>query len=302
MHDPAQTGDVELLVDRLVALDHLRQRPPGSDAVLVAPAGLRDQPLRLARRARRRAAPPTRRCAGHQHVVAEELELVPQPLLQLRQRRVVLVLQEVHLQPDRSSGPRGAARATSRTSGSGRGSTRSGSDAAVPAREEHLVEMRGQADAGRIGHRVERAPLLVLERLQPAQEEERARPTGRRLRRRPRAIAPLSATLHLLEVRVHRRRRRRRRRRTSCPAYWSTHGPVNARRAAPADRAPRRPALSASDDGARPTGSGAAAHRRDPLALGHVLPPRGERFLDLPNRGRVLEDGVVAGAVGQATL
>src|SRR5258708_1278109 len=35
----------------------------------------------------------------HHHVVAEELELVPQPFLQLRQRRIALVLQEVHLQP-----------------------------------------------------------------------------------------------------------------------------------------------------------------------------------------------------------
>ena len=43
-----------------------------------------------------------------------------------------------------------------------------------------------------------------------------------------------------------------------------------------------------------------AAHRRDPLALGHVLPPRGQRFLDLADRRRVLEDGVIAGPVGEA--
>ena len=43
-----------------------------------------------------------------------------------------------------------------------------------------------------------------------------------------------------------------------------------------------------------------AAHRRDPLALRHVLPPRGERFLDLANRRRVLENRVIAGTIGQA--
>ena len=93
-----------------------------------------DQPLRLApdRAAAERRRPLADR-AGHHHVVAEELELVAQPLLQLRQRRVVLVLQEVHLQPDDASCLRDAARATSRTSGTDRGSTGSDSDAAVPA-------------------------------------------------------------------------------------------------------------------------------------------------------------------------
>ena len=43
-----------------------------------------------------------------------------------------------------------------------------------------------------------------------------------------------------------------------------------------------------------------AAHRGDPLPLGHALAARGERLLHLFDRGRVLEDGVVAGAVGQA--
>ena len=39
-----------------------------------------------------------------------------------------------------------------------------------------------------------------------------------------------------------------------------------------------------------------AAHRRDPLALRHALPAGRERFLDLADRRRVLEDRVVARA------
>ena len=43
-----------------------------------------------------------------------------------------------------------------------------------------------------------------------------------------------------------------------------------------------------------------AAHRRDPLAVGHVAAPCGERLLDLADGSRVLEDGVVARPIGQA--
>ena len=43
-----------------------------------------------------------------------------------------------------------------------------------------------------------------------------------------------------------------------------------------------------------------AAHRRDPLALRHVLPPGRERFLNLADRRGVLEHRVIAGPVGQA--
>src|SRR5438034_7268714 len=43
-----------------------------------------------------------------------------------------------------------------------------------------------------------------------------------------------------------------------------------------------------------------AAHRRDPLALWDFLAPRSQRFLDLPDRRCVLENGVIAGTVGQA--
>ena len=43
-----------------------------------------------------------------------------------------------------------------------------------------------------------------------------------------------------------------------------------------------------------------AAHRRDPLALGHALAPGSKRFLDLADGRRVLENGVVARPVGEA--
>ena len=43
-----------------------------------------------------------------------------------------------------------------------------------------------------------------------------------------------------------------------------------------------------------------STHRRDPLAVGNALAPRGQRFLNLPDRGRVLEDRVITGTVGEA--
>ena len=43
-----------------------------------------------------------------------------------------------------------------------------------------------------------------------------------------------------------------------------------------------------------------AAHRRDPLAVGHALAARRQGLLDLANRGRVLERRVVARPVRQA--
>ena len=43
-----------------------------------------------------------------------------------------------------------------------------------------------------------------------------------------------------------------------------------------------------------------AAHRRDPLPFGHGLSPRGQRVLNVTDGRRVLEDGVVAGTVGEA--
>ena len=43
-----------------------------------------------------------------------------------------------------------------------------------------------------------------------------------------------------------------------------------------------------------------AAHRGNPLALGYVRAARRKRLLDFADRGRVLKDRVVAGAVGQA--
>ena len=43
-----------------------------------------------------------------------------------------------------------------------------------------------------------------------------------------------------------------------------------------------------------------AAHRRNPLSFRHALPPRRERFLDVADRRRVLEDRVIAGTVREA--
>ena len=102
-------------------------------AVLVAPAGLRDQPLRLAPdgSARERRRPLANR-AGHQHVVAEELELIAQPLLQLRQRRDRSGCAGSSSAAERCAALRDAARSRRRTSGSDRGSTESDPDAAVP--------------------------------------------------------------------------------------------------------------------------------------------------------------------------
>ena len=180
-----------------------------------------DQPLRLAPD---RAAPERRRPfadrAGHHHVVAEELELVPQPLLQLRQRRIVLVLQEVHLQPDDRLALRGAARARSRTCGTDRGSTGSGSDAAAPA--SGTAPDRDARSARRWPSRPSRrACCASCPRTSAAGAGGRARsPTDRRRQSRPR------------RSRRCRRRSparysdapaapRRRRRRTSCRGCWS---------------------------------------------------------------------------------
>ena len=171
-------GDVELLVHRLVGLDHLREPGQVLDAVLVAPAGLGDQALRLAPdgAAGERRRPLADR-AGHQHVVAEELELIAEALLQLRQRRVGLVLQEVHLQANERPSlamqrqPRVVHPVLIEVGQNLIRMQRSGSG------EEHFVEMRGQAEARGVGHRVERAALLVVEGLHAPQMKERA---GRR--------------------------------------------------------------------------------------------------------------------------
>ena len=217
---PAQAGDVEFLVDRLVPFDNLRQRRQVPRAVLVAPAGLRHEPLRLAPDG---AAPkgrgPFADRAGLQHVVAEELELVPEALLQLRQLGIVLVLQEVHLQPDER-----AAFTVDREPGVVHAVLIEVREDLIRVqrsrrREQHLVQVRGQADAGRIRHHVERAALLVLERLHPAQEEQCAR--GRTAHRAGRRDDARLGDADLLDVGMDRGPPHRRRRRASCQGCWS---------------------------------------------------------------------------------
>src|SRR5579863_8797669 len=43
-----------------------------------------------------------------------------------------------------------------------------------------------------------------------------------------------------------------------------------------------------------------ATHRRDPCTFRNILAARGQRFLDLANGGRVLEDRMIARTVGEA--
>ena len=182
VHHPAQVADPELGVDGLVGADDLLELARLPTRVLVPPA----------RFARPAAAPPSRRrrrrvgaahspiAPGPHHVVAEELELVLQPLVQLRQVRVVLVVQEVRLQPDDRLALAVHARATGRTSGSRRGSR-----APVRLRRPRRSGTApGRAIAvrpwlRRSAHRVVGAPQPVLERLQHAQVVERPRRLAR---------------------------------------------------------------------------------------------------------------------------
>ena len=123
--------------------------------------------------------------AGHHHVVAEELELVVEPLVQLRQVRVALVVQEVELHPDGRLALARAARAASRTSGSGRGWTGPGSGGAAPA--------SGTAP-GRGARSARRSPSTPSCRAScascPRTSAARAGGTARRSRGRTREAAP----------------------------------------------------------------------------------------------------------------
>ena len=101
-NDPAQIADVEFGVDLLVTGDLIFKGRQRERMVLVSPARLRDEALRLEPdfpgpipgRGRLSDA------AGHHHVGAEERELVLQAFTQLGKRLVVLVVQEVGLEPD----------------------------------------------------------------------------------------------------------------------------------------------------------------------------------------------------------
>ena len=72
-------------------------------------------------------------------------------------------------------------------------------------RKQHLIQMRGQPDAGRVLHRIEGAAFLVREGLHPAQEEQRG---SRRTapRESGRGDGAVGRDVDLLDIRMHRRR------------------------------------------------------------------------------------------------
>ena len=269
-------------------------------AVLVVPAGLGDEALRLAPHgagAERRR--PFADRPGHQHVVAEVLELIAQPFLQLGKGGVVLVLQEVHLQTDgrlavaMHRDPRVVHPVLIEVRQDLIRVQRAGSG------EEHLIKMCGQAERRRIRHRLRGAAQLVIEGLHAPHVVQRAgRGTAaRKSRWRDGAIV---RDRNLLDVGMDRRRgvhfieqllaqtvgdRR------AGESLVEQHRSIGDGLVQLAAR--RATAL-------RPLVRDPAAHRGDPLAVRNVLAPRRQRLLDLADRIRVLEDGVVAGPVGEA--
>ena len=124
VHGPAQVAEVELRGHGLETATIASSVARLSVRFVFRQPRLGDQPLRLQpdRADAVAGRPPLADPAGHQHVVAEELELVLQPLLQLRQRRCRSGCAGSSSAAGRSTCPRGAARARGRTSGSGRGS------------------------------------------------------------------------------------------------------------------------------------------------------------------------------------
>ena len=180
MDHPAQLGDVVLFVDRLVFFHHLLQAGEVLHGVFVAPAGLSHQMLRFApHRAAIEGGGPLADRAGLHHVVAEEWKLVAEAFLQLGQLRVALILQEIHLKP--YDGPAFAVEREPRIVHAvlievGQdlvGVKRSGGG------EQHLVQMRGQPDTGRVPHRIERASSSCLRRSASGAGEKAPKPTDR---------------------------------------------------------------------------------------------------------------------------
>jgi hypothetical protein len=203
---PALLSDVELLVDGFIPFHYLPQAGEVLHRVFIAPTGLGDQPLRLAphRTAIEWRCPFADRARLH-HVIAEELKLVPQAFFQFRQLRVVLILQKIHLQAN--DGP---AFAVEREPGIVHavlieiGQNLIGMEGSR-CRKQYLIQMRGQSDAHRVSHRIERAASLVLERLHAAeQEESRGRWTASRESRG--GEGAVCGNIHLLNIRMQRRR------------------------------------------------------------------------------------------------
>ena len=300
MHHPAQLADVELPIDRLPSLHHLRQTGQILYRVLIAPPRLAHQSLRLAphRTAIERRRPFPDRARLH-HIVAEELKLISQAFFQLGQSRIILVLQKIRLQAH--DGPPlpvefqpcvvhavliQVRQDLVRMQRSRR-------------RKQHLVQICRQPDTGRVPHGFERAPFLVFESLHPPhQKQSRSRrPTARKP---DRPNCPIGGDIDLLDIGMHRRRNVRgiekrlaqtvRHSRTRKP-FVQQHRTIGNRRVQLRQR--RMTML-------RPLVGMPAAHRSDPGPLGCVFAPRRQRLLDFVNRSRVFKDRVIARTVPQA--
>ena len=284
--------------------------------VLVSPARLGDETLCLVpdrvvvgigRRGEGRG--PLADAAGAQHVVAEERELVLEPFAQLGQLVVEiaergdesLVVEEVDLQPD--GRPALAVQRKQRVVHAvvveieervGRLRIERGRiERAGGHRNERLVEIRGDADARRVRHRVERAALLVLEGLPDAQVVERAvrvvhaRDGGERAVGADDARPGERGRRALEELFAERVGAR-----GSAAALVEEHRPVGHRRV---DLGERRQAQL----GEHPRRAG--THRRDELTRRNALPARGEQRQDLGKvRSKLPLRHVIAGTVREA--
>jgi hypothetical protein len=227
------------------------------------------------------------------------LELVAEAFLELGQFWVGLILQKVHLQADD-----GAALAMQfqpwvihavlvevrqnliRTQGPRRG-------------EQNLIEMRREADARRIIHRVHGAALAVGEGLHAAQVEESGCGWPATCESGG-GDGSVGGDIHLLDVGMHGRSgvrgvEERLAQRVgdggSGEALIEEHGPVG------------NGGVELGEGGMAMLGPlirMPAAHGGDPLAVGSFTAASGESLLDFPDGGRVFEDGVIAGAVREA--
>ena len=219
--------------------------------------------------------------------------------MKLRQRRIVLVAQEVDLQPHGRATravqlePRVVHRVLVEIREDLRRVQR------TRRREQHLIEVSRQAHAGRVAHRVLRTAQAIRVRLHAAQEKQRR---GRRTAgaKSGRANRSRLADVDLLDVRVHglscvgsveeflgeavdgAR---------ACEALVQKHGAIGN---SFVELGKRRVTMLG------PLVRMPTPHRRDPLPFGHVFTPRRERFLHAANRGRVLEDRVITGPVSEA--
>ena len=143
--------------------------------------------------------------------------------------------------------------------------------------ERAHIDVGGHAHAGRIGHRVERALLLVVEGLDRAQRVERGE------RGRPRGDSAGFADGDAFAGEEFLRRRVDRRGPGEC---WNTI--TGWFGAAASSSAKRRQTFF------RELRGDPAAHRGDPFARRHGLGPRRDRGLHVGDRGRGFKPRVVA--------